>query len=62
MKVSEKVDRASRDEEKRAARRDDAARLKAGVAPAVLQRENSVFPESFFANARVSNRRQSLGR
>jgi len=62
MNVSQKIDRSSRAREKREARGDDAARLKAGEAPKVLQRENSIFPEGFFANARVSNRRQSLGR
>jgi hypothetical protein len=62
MKPSEKFNRESRDAEKRASRRSDEARLKAGEDPAVLQRENSIFPEGFFRNARISNRRQSLGR
>lgn len=62
MKIVVKVDRASRAEEKQKARREDAARLKAGESSAVLQRENSIFPEGFFSNVRVSNRRQSLGR
>ena len=55
MKPSEKFNRESRDAEKRASRR-------AGEDPAILQRENSIFPEGFFRNARVSSRRQSLGR
>ena len=62
MKPSEKFNREARDAEKRASRRADEARLKAGEDPAVLQRENSIFPDGFFRNARISNRRQSLGR
>jgi hypothetical protein len=62
MKPSEKFNRESRDEEKRASRRADEERLNAGEDPAVLQRENSIFPEEFFRDARISNRRQSLGR
>lgn len=62
MKPSEKFNRESRDAEKRASRRADEERLKAGEDPAILQRENSIFPEDFFQNARISNRRQSLGR
>jgi hypothetical protein len=62
MKPSEKFNRESRDAEKRTSRRADEERLKAGEDPAVLQRENSIFPEEFFRNARISNRRQSLGR
>jgi hypothetical protein len=62
MKPSEKFNREARDAEKRASRRADEERLKAGEDPAVLQRENSIFSEEFFRNARISNRRQSLGR
>ena len=62
MKPSEKFNRESRDVEKRASRRADDERLKAGEDPAVLQRENSIFPAEFFRDARISNRRQSLGR
>ena len=53
MKIAEKVDRASR---------ADVERLIEGEDPSVLQRENSIFPADFFANARVSNRKQFLGR
>lgn len=62
MKPLEKFNRESRDAEKRASRRADEDRLKAGEDPALLQRENSIFPEGFFKNARISNRKQSLGR
>jgi hypothetical protein len=62
VEPSEKFNSESRDAEKRASRRADEERLKAGEDPAVLQRENSIFPEGYFRNARISNRRQSLGR
>jgi hypothetical protein len=62
MKNSGKVDLASRAAEKRASRRADAARLKAGERLDVLQQKNSIFPAGFFENARISNRKQSLGR
>ena len=48
--------------EKRAARQEDLARLESGVSPELLQRENSIFPKSFFANARISNLKQAVGR
>lgn len=62
MKPSEKINRESRDAEKRASRRVDAERLAAGEDPAVLQRENSIFPEGFFKNARISNLKKAIGR
>lgn len=62
MKPSEKFNREVRDAEKRASRRADEERLKAGEDPTVLQRENSIFPESFFKNARISNLKQAIGR
>jgi len=62
MKPSEKFNRESRDEEKRASRRADVERLNAGEDPAVLQRENSIFPEEFFRDARISNLKQAIGR
>lgn len=62
MKQSEKFNRESRDAEKRASRRADEERLKAGEDPAILQRENSIFPEGFFENARISNLKQAIGR
>lgn len=57
-----KVNREVRDAEKCASRRSDAARLERGEDPKVLQRENSIFPEGFFDNARIENRKKSLGR
>jgi len=48
--------------EKRAARTEDLARLESGVSPELLQLENSIFPKSFFANARISNLKQAVGR
>lgn len=62
MKGLNKVDRASRAAAKRASRRSDVARLKKGEDPKVLQRENSIFPEGFFDNARISNLKQAVGR
>lgn len=47
---------------KRAARKEDLARLESGVSPELLQRENSIFPKLFFANARISNLKQAVGR
>lgn len=55
-------DRKARDAEKAASRQADAARLAKGEDPMVLQRENSIFPEGFFKNARIENRAESLGR
>lgn len=54
--------RKARDAEKAASRRKDAARLDAGEDPMILQRENSIFPEGFFKNAKIENRAESLGR
>lgn len=51
-----------RADEKQAARKEDLARLESGVRPELLQRENSIFPKSFFANARISNLKQAVGR
>jgi hypothetical protein len=48
--------------EKRAARQEDLVRLESGASPESLQRENSIFPKSFFANARISNLKQAVGR
>jgi len=48
--------------QKRVARQKDHARLEGGMSPESLQRENSIFPKSFFANARISNLRQAVGR
>jgi hypothetical protein len=62
MKPSEKFNRESRDAEKRASRRADEERLKVGADPAVLQRENSIFPEEFFRNAHLSNLKRTIGR
>ena len=62
MEESDKLDRESRAAEKRASRREDAERLKKGESPEVLQRENSIFPEGFFDNARISNLKQAVGR
>ncbi len=62
MAKKEKFDRKARDAEKVASRLADAARLAEGEDPMVLQRENSIFPEGFFKNARIENRKESLGR
>lgn len=62
MKESDKANRRSRDAVKAASRLSDAARLKSGEDPMVLQRENSIFSESFFANARITNLKQAVGR
>lgn len=62
MKPSEKINRDSRDAEKRASRRADSVRLEAGEDPKVLQRENSIFPKGFFKDARISNLKRAIGR
>jgi len=62
VKNLSKIDVASRAVDKRNSRRLDAIRLKAGEDPEILQRENSIFPASFFFEARIANRKQSLGR
>jgi hypothetical protein len=62
MDEEKPFDRKARDAEKAASRRADAARLAKGEDPMVLQRENSIFPEGFFKNARIENRAESLGR
>jgi hypothetical protein len=62
MDEDKPFDRKARDAEKAASRREDAARLAEGEDPMVLQRENSIFPEGFFKNARIENRADSLGR
>lgn len=48
--------------QKRAARQEDLVRLEGGMSPESLQRENSIFPRAFFANARISNLKQAVGR
>jgi len=62
MKASDKVNRQSRAAMKRASRKSDAARLAKGEDPKKLQRENSIFPEGYCDNARIENRKESLGR
>jgi hypothetical protein len=62
MREADKVDRKSRAAVKSASRRSDLARLKKGEDPKKLQRENSIFPEGFFDNARISNLKQAVGR
>ena len=62
MKIASSADRASRAAAKKAARREDRLRLEGGESPAVLQRENSIFPADFFKNARISNLSQVVGR
>jgi hypothetical protein len=62
MDKEENFDRKLRDAEKAASRRADAARLANGEDPMVLQRENSIFPEGFFKNARIENLREAIGR
>ena len=62
MDKEESFDRKVRDAEKAASRRADAARLAKGEDPMVLQRENSIFPEGFFKNARIENLSEAIGR
>ena len=47
---------------KRASRREDCKRLANGESPAVLQRENSIFPSDFFKKAKISNLSDAVGR
>lgn len=62
MGEEKSFDRKARDAEKAASRRDDAARLEAGEDPKVLQRENSIFPEGFFKDAKIENLSEAIGR
>jgi len=62
MKALAKVDRNSRAAVKRASRRPDTARLEKGEHPKKLQRENSMLPENFFKDARISNLKNAVGR
>jgi hypothetical protein len=62
MSEEKPFDRKARDAEKAASRREDAARLAAGEDPMVLQRENSIFPEGFFKDARIENLSEAIGR
>lgn len=62
MKAAGQANQKSRAAVKRASRLADAARLKEGEDPEKLQRENSIFPEGFFDNARISNLKQAVGR
>ena len=61
MSAPEKFNRESRAAEKAAARKRDLKRLKAGEDPAVLQRENSIFPPDFFKNGKFSNLKEAVG-
>lgn len=47
---------------KKVARRRDSKRLAAGVPVSQIQEENSALPESIFANAKISNLAESVGR
>jgi len=55
-------DRKARDAEKAVLRREDADRLATGEDPMVIQRENSIFPEGFFKNAKIENLSEAIGR
>ncbi len=50
-----------RQAEKAASRAADQARIDAGEDPEVIQRENSIFPDGFFKNARVTNLAATVG-
>jgi len=62
MKIATSANRASRAAAKKAARTEDRLRLESGECPAVLQRENSIFPADFFKNAKISNISRVVGR
>lgn len=62
MKILRKIDQSNRAAVKRTARRKDLARLKKGGNPEILQQENSIFPEGFFKQARISNLASAVGR
>lgn len=61
MDEQKPFDRKARNAEKAASRRADAARLEAGEDPMVLQRENSIFPDVFFKDARIENLSEAIG-
>jgi hypothetical protein len=58
----QKVNRKSRDEEKKASRRADRLRLENGEDPEVIQRENSIFPPGFFEKGRFINLASVVGK
>jgi hypothetical protein len=62
MKSKEIVNRKMRSAVKQASRKSDALRLKGGVAPAVIQRENSIFPPSYFEQHRILNFSSAIGK
>ena len=62
MKPPKSINLKSRADEKLASRREDRLRLEKGESPKVIQRENSIFPPDFFANARISNLKQVVGK
>jgi hypothetical protein len=58
----QKVNRKSRDEEKKASRRADRLRLENGEDPEVIQRENSIFPPGFFEGRKIINLASIVGK
>jgi hypothetical protein len=63
MKVSGKQLAKERAEAKKASRRVDRERLERGEDPAVIQRENSIFPEGYFdRNHKIINLAQAVGK
>jgi hypothetical protein len=46
---------------KKASRKKDADRLKAGCSPEKIQRENSILPAYFFSKRKISNFAEAVG-
>lgn len=61
-KPSRLVNRQSRSAAKAESRKADLSRLSQGEQAAVLQGQNSIFPDEFFRKGRISNLAQAVGR
>jgi hypothetical protein len=63
MKVSkQKIHPSSRAAVKKAARQADRQRLERGENSEVIQRENSIFPPSYFEHHRILNFSSAIGK
>ena len=59
---SKQASLSARSAVKQVARKRDSERLAAGVPVSQIQEENSALPESIFANAKISNLAEAVGR
>lgn len=52
----------SRQTQKAQSRQSDKERLETGEDPNVIQRENSIFPEGYFKDAKIENLKDAVGK